>query len=87
MNVSNGSVPWRGLDHKQVLHPERGEPAKKVLHLRQHLPDMLTGLALDDSRGQLELAHRNHIPLFSHLTHALGQEHFQLHQHIKTMSI
>lgn len=79
-------IPWRGVNHEQVLHPERGEPPQKVLHLRQHRLDVFAGLALDDRGGLLELAHSYHIALFSHLTQTLSQEHLQLHQQMKPES-
>jgi len=66
-----GSIPRRGLDHKQVLHPEGGEADQEVLHHGQHLPDVLMGLALDNGGGHLELAHGHHVALLSHLTEAL----------------
>jgi hypothetical protein len=72
------SQPWRGQNHKQVLHPQTGEPADQLLQRGHQAEHLLFGLALEDGRSQLELAHGQDVGLLAHLYCSLRQEDLKL---------
>lgn len=81
------SQPWRGQNHKQVLHSEIGEPANQILQCGHQTEHLLFGLALKDGRSQLKLAHRQDVGLLTHLHCSLGQEDLQLRREKESVQI
>lgn len=78
MEKHRKSQPWRGQNHKQVLHSETGEPANQMLQCGHQAEHLLFSLALKDGRSQLELAHGQDVSLLTHLYCSLRQEDLKL---------